>query len=472
MEEKLSLISIEGFIKNCDAVPTTIDDTIYIAVDNDYGQLFYVPFEMLNDFVELCLHNMRSPFILVTVSTVQETIDFSKYQKLLDDKKLIMWFSQNVTLKHHKLKPIPIGIDCHSPFDQETKLLKLKRTLKPLEKTLPKVSEFKGSDMNENMFVLCQNKDGLDTFQIWETLSLGRVPIIKRGFNSDIYENLPVCFVDKWKDINENWLKNHHKKILETKYNYDKLTLEYWVKKMRDEKIPDFWIEYMNQFKPTESIQPNFDKLAVIIEPRKHILLRPVIYNFMNILAPHGWGLLIFHSSKNLDDIENLKKDYPHMLSEMVPDKFTVKDYCRILTTQSFWESLPCENILIFQTDCLLVKYFEPSYFRYGCIGAPWKNQIENEETMYLGNGGFSLRRKSAMIDIFNENPPIDEIDEDGYAFRKLKEMGYELPSLIEASNFSSETLFNMNSCGFHNIYAHQNHNLLKLYLKSLPKNF
>ena len=44
-----------------------------------------------------------------------------------------------------------------------------------------------------------------------------------------MFEDLPVLIVNDWSDINQNLLENTLTKFKNTKFNYDKLLLKYYV---------------------------------------------------------------------------------------------------------------------------------------------------------------------------------------------------------------------------------------------------
>lgn len=82
--------------------------------------------------------------------------------------------------------------------------------------------------------------------------------------------------------------------------------------------------------------------------------------------------------------------------------------YNSLLTTSAFWQQFEEEYILILQNDCALFQNRNGSeqFFcdlvkaEYDFIGAPITvRSCSGETTLFVGNGGFSLRRKQAMIE-------------------------------------------------------------------------
>ena len=186
----------------------------------------------------------------------------------------VHWFTQNCTLNHPKVTPIPIGMDYHtfsridSCLSQEVLLNDIRSNTVPFHKRQAKcygnfhftmdgkyyssdrqdcynsvskkicIYEVKPVPRNitwENQskigFVLSPAGGGLDCHRTWEALILGCIPIVKR-FNvphEKVYEDLPVLIVDKWSDVTQDLLLKTIKEFKNKNFNYEKLTLKYWV---------------------------------------------------------------------------------------------------------------------------------------------------------------------------------------------------------------------------------------------------
>ena len=72
-----------------------------------------------------------------------------------------------------------------------------------------------------------------------------------------------------------------------------------------------------------------------------------------------------------------------------------VRYYNRLLLSETFWEMFPEEKLLVMQEDsCLFHGRLDP-FLPYDYVGAPW----EHKENLHgVGNGGFSLRSRQAML--------------------------------------------------------------------------
>lgn len=206
--------------------------------------------------------------------------------QILDSKNIIKWYATNCVSYHKKFVPIPIGIDYHTmntadykmfgnkqltPSEQEEILISIKNRLRPLCNTTPKaVANFHNAmdtpvlrkhyrtvayealkDKNcilwlpkqvrdefwnscdEYTFVICPFGNGLDTHRTYETLALGRVPVIQECyFNEHLFKNMPVVIVKEWNEITAEFLKEQFEKIIKNieigVYNYERLTTKFW----------------------------------------------------------------------------------------------------------------------------------------------------------------------------------------------------------------------------------------------------
>ena len=92
------------------------------------------------------------------------------------------------------------------------------------------------SEMYKNMaeyaFVISPFGNGLDCIRTFEALCVGCIVIMQRSCLDIIYEDLPVLVVDEWTDINEQLLQDTLSSFSNKTFNYDKLTMEYWVQQI------------------------------------------------------------------------------------------------------------------------------------------------------------------------------------------------------------------------------------------------
>jgi hypothetical protein len=135
-------------------------------------------------------------------------------------------------------------------------------------------------------------------------------------------------------------------------------------------------------------------------------------------------------------------------------DNLSINDYNKLLFTDFFYENIDTEMVLIFQTDTLLSDVYNKNiydFMEYDYVGAPWANSpIE----IAVGNGGFSLRKKSKMIEMKNIGGFFFDNGngEDMFFSNNFKNKDFQVnkPSFYEAQKFSVETVFYDKSVGLH----------------------
>jgi hypothetical protein len=214
------------------------------------------------------------------------------------------------------------------------------------------------------------------------------------------------------------------------------------------------WSNYLKQFdvssKHFAHVPSSSEKYCVIVEPRKHVLLKLVCKNFMFLLK--GWGLIVFHGSENDNFVKSELADIPNVhYVNMKVTNLTILDYNNLLTGVSFWKTLSnmgCKHSLIFQTDTLLLKSEIDNFLKYDYVGAPWINS--NRVYAVGGNGGLSLRNVEKMKTIVENYPRRNKYNEDIYFSQMCLKLEFSLPSKVISSQFSVESMFYESPCGLH----------------------
>jgi len=204
---------------------------------------------------------------------------------------------------------------------------------------------------------------------------------------------------------------------------------------------------------------------AIIIEPRKHRALSFVIQNVLENL-PTNWNVRIYHGTENREFVESLletvtaaaaaaaaaTRERISLQNLGVADLPTARSYSEILLRKQFTEEIPTETFLVFQTDSMINprnRHLLQKFMKYDYVGAPWRNGG-------VGNGGFSLRKRSKMLQIlstFIPNPPIAHED-------LLFSVGSRIarpfkPSAEEAKQFSMETVYTEIFFGIHRAWVY-----------------
>lgn len=217
----------------------------------------------------------------------------------------------------------------------------------------------------------------------------------------------------------------------------------------------DIWNEGLQTIKNkfsgyNPSIFNNTNYTAVIIEPRNHTDLETICKNVIYYLNESDsnikWGLKIYHGNKNKEFVEEFTQNWNNVqLENLKIDDLSGILYNNMLKTTKFWESIPTENVLIFQTDTILRRFGIDAFISYNYVGAPW---IRFREGKIVGNGGLSFRKKSRMLDIINEYSDEEITMEDIYFCKYLKDE--DIAPYDVAKQFSVEDVYYENPLGLH----------------------
>jgi hypothetical protein len=86
--------------------------------------------------------------------------------------------------------------------------------------------------VTRSQFVLCPSGFGWDNYRIWETLTLGSIPVLEysEGFHT-VLEDLPVLWVEHFDQVTPDLLAAAYPDILSRcdRYDYRRLTRQWWV---------------------------------------------------------------------------------------------------------------------------------------------------------------------------------------------------------------------------------------------------
>jgi len=201
-----------------------------------------------------------APYIMITHNSDME-ITFAP------PANVIKWYAQNVNIIDNKIESLPIGLENNEWFPSEhkkEKMLEIASNFKHIKnlvylnlnvKTHPereKIYELfskknwvttetgvngKGfnnyiNNVNSHLFAFSPRGNGLDTHRTWECLYMNTIPIEKRNINNQFYTDLPICFVNDWEEVTEDFLSKEYIRIKTNEWNLDKLNFEYWKTKI------------------------------------------------------------------------------------------------------------------------------------------------------------------------------------------------------------------------------------------------
>jgi hypothetical protein len=191
---------------------------------------------------------------------------------------------------------------------------------------------------------------------------------------------------------------------------------------------------------------------AIIVEPRKHKALSFVLKNALTNL-PDNWNIVIMYGNKNkqfvMDIIDNDLSEYKKRITakNLNVDNLSISDYNVLLTSKEFYDNIPSEIFIIFQTDSVICgenNELLDDFLKYDYVGAPWKDAV--------GNGGFSLRRKSKTLEIISKCKRGSE-NEDIYFANPC--VSIFKPGIEKAKLFSVEAYYSDKSFGVHKPWAY-----------------
>jgi hypothetical protein len=178
---------------------------------------------------------------------------------------------------------------------------------------------------------------------------------------------------------------------------------------------------------------------AVLIEPRVD-LLKKALDNHLKFLPEYHLYLFT-----NVYDC--LPESIPHC-SIFHIENLSHADHGRMVASAEFWNKIEEENVLLFQHDSGLLREGIEEFYEYDFIGAPLYHI-----PFPCMNGGLSLRRKNAMIEVIdNFKYNYSKENEDIYFCKGLKHLGKDLPDKETALRFSTETIFSLGTIGYHAI--------------------
>ncbi len=198
------------------------------------------------------------------------------------------------------------------------------------------------------------------------------------------------------------------------------------------------------------------DFVALIVEPRKHKALQFVITNVSKSLPGHT--ILLYHGTKNKKFAQKASQGLPVKLVSLGSKNLTIPDYSAIFLNTMFWKSIPAEHVLVFQTDSMFLRPPRPgeleNLLNHSYVGAPWcelfiKNPLSPGTPFPVGNGGFSLRRRSHSLGVIEDYwrrrdlvaLELHKLPEDQFFCALFAFLpGYSLPSKEVAAEFGTES--------------------------------
>jgi hypothetical protein len=195
--------------------------------------------------------------------------------KYLNSDRVLFWFGQNVTIKHPKLKSIPIGLApagySHGDVavvnkirnehnikenmfyanyslqnnrqEREYCLTQTNISLKITENTgwngfaggysLPTTFENYLRDLSRSYFCISPKGNGIDCHRTWESLYMGAIPIVTKCEVAEDHADMPILILNDWSEFkNTNFSQELYNSIWNN-FNIGDLHLDNYLKRIQ-----------------------------------------------------------------------------------------------------------------------------------------------------------------------------------------------------------------------------------------------
>lgn len=244
--------------------------------------LYYLPFLMSLNKTYILITTCNDDFCVPHFEFPQNNIKIiENVTKLLNNARLLKWFTKNPSINHSKLVALPLGpkwqyystdffgedkqsilktlnYHCIQP-EKNFKNTGLKSRLlyfnfsigttdsplikehKNMRREVENIFRKKNFYYNENKnfedyikelssykFCLSPPGRGVDTHRTWEALMVGTIPIMISTNLDALFEELPVIIVKDWNIIDVDFLNAEYKRLHKKQYNFSILYSEYW----------------------------------------------------------------------------------------------------------------------------------------------------------------------------------------------------------------------------------------------------
>lgn len=178
------------------------------------------------------------------------------------------------------------------------------------------------------------------------------------------------------------------------------------------------------------TVAPFHEKVALIVEPRAHVNLVPVITQ-MAALHP-DWFIYLYHGNLNQSyvtthpELTQLRNDGKLALFHLHIDDINPLTYNALFTTLAFWNTVNAHYAFVFQTDAWMCDQADlnpDNFLQYDYVGSPCS--LLGDKFL---NGGVSLRNVVAMKDMiqtctYNPDGTTGGIGEDVFFSRPCRDI-------------------------------------------------
>jgi hypothetical protein len=298
-ENTCILVSSRGIAKSCDDFPAysspqppTVICGSLITGKPTKGPVVYLRANTVPKFVHFHIHRLSAPVVIV----IGDDDDLLPYDQpnidiLLSNPFVKAVWAQNYVQPgfHPKIRHLPIGLDYHTisfayenhawgesgltPQEQEKRLFRARDSLPPISKAAarcvanfhhcmsmpwraayripalqalqdkPFVTFLPYVDRDQSWaliadaaFVIAPPGNGPDTHRTWETLVLGRIPIVQRTGIEAVYDGLPILLVNSYEEVTQDLLDRTFADYAKrwTTFAWHRVRLDWWVQQIRE----------------------------------------------------------------------------------------------------------------------------------------------------------------------------------------------------------------------------------------------
>lgn len=264
----MNFVTTDSWREWCDAV-FWCDEGLHGNMDFAAGEIVFCKIDEVLRFFER-LRLTRKRIVLVTG---EGDLPCDAFRQKYLPANVVRWFATNVISPHRRVTAIPLGLG--SPRSAVTlraaDILDRRSAGAPRDRWLyvnfrpdtnpgvrqPAFEDFQSRAKNgdwitfqppgergganaefldalvRHRFVLCPPGNGVDTHRMWETLLAGAVPVVLRSQAMEPFSELPVLFVEDFRQVTEEFLEAEFEKRPEPPDIHPLMTSEFWNKKIR-----------------------------------------------------------------------------------------------------------------------------------------------------------------------------------------------------------------------------------------------
>ncbi|MCK5361007.1 MAG: hypothetical protein KAJ95_10300 [Gammaproteobacteria bacterium] len=219
---------------------------------------------------------------------------------------------------------------------------------------------------------------------------------------------------------------------------------------------------------PLPVVPENTDRSVVLMEPRLHPHLEYVLRNTL-YFAGEGWGLEIFAGPENWDYLKKLTKDWGTVrFHDLQAENLSTIQYNSLKKNADTWKKISAEHICWVELDCLLCRPGIDEFIEWDYVGAPWRTKMAISPNCRVGNGGLSLRSRSAMLRIADEtkvghpipNPSVIYTEDLYFCINmqlcnQVMPGTFKIPDVETAARFCVESVFSPSPLGLHKTWKY-----------------